>query len=497
MAERSLSSSLMRGAVWLSAGRASESLIGLLSTVILARLLAPEDFGVVALAVALTEIVSAFTTMHLSNALIQLKEEKIGHYHAAWTLALIRGLLIAIVVSLCAIPYANAFNDPRLLPLTMACAGILFVGSLENPRLTHFSRQLIFWQTFALTLVSRIAYLAIIIAVALIYKNYWAIIAGSLAATCARVIVSYALFPFLPRISLKYAKDLLSFSIWLTFYQTVTALNNRIDQILVGSFLGQAKLGVYDMGVRLASIPTKQATQPIIATLFPGFSKIHREKKDLPSYFSKSQALLASIGLPAGIGFALLADRAVPWALGEKWVEAIPVVEFITVIFAIRTIVSPASALAMSMGKTRLMFFNNLLVFLVRVPLMVAGVISFGLIGAVAGRVAAGLFSTFIDLRMAKHLAGLTIRAQLWAARRSIASVMVMAGVVRALEIFMEWRGLEWSAFVMIVLIATIGAVIYLGTHVLLWRLDGTPQGVETTVLTQLKKAPVLRAFLV
>ena len=122
MSKNSYSSKLASGAAWLGAGRAFESILGLVITVVLARLLAPEDFGIVALAVSLTEIVTILTRLHLARALIQVDEVTDDHLHSAWTLSLIRGLVVTALIMGIAYPFVDAYNDSALVPLTWASA---------------------------------------------------------------------------------------------------------------------------------------------------------------------------------------------------------------------------------------------------------------------------------------------------------------------------------------------------------------------------------------
>lgn len=488
MSNTSYSSKLASGAVWLGAGRALESVLGLAITIILARLLAPEDFGVVALAVSLTEIVTIFTRLHLTRALIQIEEVTDDHVHSAYTLSIIRGVLVTALIVGIAYPFADAYNDAALVPLTWASALVFLIGSLESPKIEIMSRNLVFWQTFALTVVSKLTSLIAIVVFAQFYQNYWAIMVGSIAAVTVRVVLSFIIQPYWPRLTLKKARRLLSFSIWVTLGGIITALNIRMDHFMIGAMLGQSKLGIFDMGWRIANIPTKQAIVPITQTLFPGFSAIARNNKDIAASFRKSQNYLAAIGLPIGIGFAMVADRLVPVALGDKWLGAIPFVEFITVMFAIQTVTVSSNALALGLGKPHLIFYRNLILLAVKLPIMLASLMAYGLYGAIIGVCIANLLESLLNLMLARRLARVSIWEQLKGAGRSGTAVSIMAAVIWGAKLYFATLPEPHNLVIELIALMAIGALVYGAALYALWRVSGRPQGIEAVAVNLIHK---------
>lgn len=182
---------LVNGALWIGASRIALNLIALLSTLILARLLVPEDFGLVAIAESVAIIVISVTELSLAHALIQHKDPAKHHYDTAWTLNIARAIGLALLIAALASPATAIYDDPRLHELLFVIGATTIISACENPKIITFHRDLIFWQDFVLNVLSKIAGFIVAVGLAYAYQTYWALILGSVAAQLMRVIVSY------------------------------------------------------------------------------------------------------------------------------------------------------------------------------------------------------------------------------------------------------------------------------------------------------------------
>ena len=139
---KSTKSYLLKGAFWIAVTRVIVGLTGTASTIVLARLLVPEDFGLVAIASAAAAIFAAISELSLSQALIQHEDPEEDHYHTAWSLNALRGLLLALVIAALGWPAAEAYGDPRLLGIMLGFALANLIGGFVNPKLAMFERRL-------------------------------------------------------------------------------------------------------------------------------------------------------------------------------------------------------------------------------------------------------------------------------------------------------------------------------------------------------------------
>ncbi len=474
---------LGRGTVWIGASQVVTNLLGLVSTLILARALAPADFGLVALATTMLAVVTSVTELSLGSALVQHRSPTEAHLDTAWTLSLARSVLLASVFGVAAFPMAALYHEPRLTGVMLALAASVIISGVSNPRTVMLTRDLVFWQQFALQISQKLAGLIAAVSVALIYHSYWALIAGSVAGQLVGVVMSYLLFPFRPRVAWRHAGELLSFSMWLTFAQTVNTINWKFDQLLVGGYLGQTPLGLYTMGDNLAIMPTREATAPLFQTLFPAFSRLQSDPGRLRAAYQTSQALMTAVTLPLGVGFALVADPLVRLTMGSKWLGSAQVIEVLASVFAFQTLGTLAQPLAMAAGETKLLFKRDLQGFAFRIPFILAGMYFFGLIGVIYARVLTGSFGILLNFNVVKRITGLGFGAQLAANWRALISVVAMAAAVFPVA---HWAGRQVDEIGLVLELAVsagVGPVVYLGTNWALWIAAGRPTGPETELL--------------
>lgn len=486
MAAQGLKGKLAKGAAWVAASRMLINLISFGNTLVLARLLTPADFGIVAIASTVSFVVTALTELSLSQSLIQHRSPQDEHFHTAWTLNLCRSSILATLIMLLAWPIAWLYSEPRLGPIMLVIGGGALLTGLTNPKLVTFQRNLVFWQDFVLNVSQRAVGLAFAVIVALVFRNYWAIVAGIIATQVSAVALSFLFVRYRPKLQLRRARELLSFSVWLSLGQAVNTLNWRTDHLVIGYFLGGTALGHYTVGDSLAILPTREATAPIAQTLFPGFSRINDDRQRLRNAYQRAQTLLCAVALPVGFTFALIAKPLVLLTMGAKWLPAVLIIQFLSGIFAVQTLSSSLQPLAMAMGATRSLFKRDLINLAIRIPLIIVGMVFYGVPGVVLARCVSGTANTLVNMAMVRHLLGLPIRTQIAANARALASTVVMVVLVTAVD---RWVGegtdpLFLVSEIAILLFAAI--LTYLACTASLWTIAGKPAGPESEVVSLL-----------
>lgn len=424
-----MKSALARGAVWITATRGAINIIGFFSALLLARLLLPEDFGLVAIATTMIAIMTSVTEISLSSALLQHQDPTEDHYHTAWTLGLLRALFVSVISAALAWPLAALYGDQRLVGLILALAVTSVLSGVANPKVIELTRALVFRQEFVLGVSNKLIAFVVSAVVAIVWRSYWALVAGQIVAQVSSVLISYALVRYRPRFVLSKTRELLSFSVWLTFSQVLNTLNYRFDTLFIGYFLGNAKLGIYSYGDNLANMVTREATSPIANTLFPAFSRMVGDPDRLRAAYFKAQGLLFAVALPVGIGFAMIAEPLIMLALGEKWRGAIIVVQVVGAASGVASIGATYMPLALALGKTQAVFKRDLFSFLVRVPILTIGLLLGGLTGFLMARLVTGAIGLALNMTLIRSLIGVRFRTQIFGNWRPLASgfAMVMA----------------------------------------------------------------------
>lgn len=478
----SVSARMVKGSIWLTLSRAIVNGLNALSTIVLAWYLIPDDFGLVAIAMTLLAIIKSITELSIAQVLIRHPDPQESHFHAAWTIGATRGLVLGLLFAAAAYPVATFYDDPRLVDVILALSLSLFMTGLSNPRRIMLQRQLIFWQDFTLNVSQKVVGFVVTVGIAMVYQTYWALVLGTLAYQLTNIIVSYTVLPFWPRITFKHLGEFFSFSIWLTLGQIVNTLNWRFEYLLIGKLLGAGPLGHYTVGNTLSTLPTREATLPLTQTIYPGFANVRDNPARLRNAYQRAQALVTAIALPAGIGFALLAEPLVLLVMGEKWSGVIFIVQALASVFALQTLGSLVQPLGMAKGETKLLFIRDTQMLFVRMPIIVGSLLLWGLAGVVCARVFTGLLSSLVNMFLVRRLIDLPVIQQLKANLRALAGVAAMSAGVWLLLGLIGPGTTKLEQGFHIALLAAAGGVIYTGTSLLLWLAMHRPAGPETEI---------------
>ena len=468
------------GAGWLYSYRWIERLLDVVSIVVLARILSPDDFGLVAIAASFVAIVEGMSAFDVNKALIRTRDEHRALYDTAWTLSALRGVVSAgIMVSV-----APFLTDARIGTVLVVLALSPLLSGLANPRFVTFERDLVFSRLAVLTLGAKVVSFIVTLLIALIYRSYWSLVLGLLAGTLSSTLLSYALRPYRPKISLARFSDIFAFSGWLSLTSIVTTLSMETDKIIVGRLLGVADAGYYFMTQRIGVLPTRELVSPLQRILFPSFSELAHDRARLRRAVAESINVLGSLSLPAGCGFALVANDFVPLALGDPWRAIVPLLWVLVPYLGLRATLSMTLPCVMALGRTRLLFWVSFVYALVHVPAFIAGTALFGLAGSIGSIVLAGVLYSYLNTFLLKRTLGLSLHEIGVQLRRPLLAAAVMVGAVWALgavtplELFSE-SGSWWSLVTKI----GVGGLVFCGVQVALWRIEGRPPGIEQRLL--------------
>lgn len=473
---------VMKGALSLGSARLVSNLLGAVAILILARLLTPEDFGIVAIATAILTIVQSSTELSLNNALIQRDDIDQTHIDTAWTMALIRSGIICVFFALAAWPLSLIYSNPDLV-LVFIVSGVTgaMIG-LQNPRIWLATKSMNFMALAFVQLSQKAVAIPFTIGIAMVFQSYWAIIAGNALGAFSAALLSYILVPYRPRISLKHVRTIWSFSSWMFFNQLLETINWRIDQLIIGLVVPKGQLGIYAMADNIAVIPTRETIQPIRHALFPGLANLSNDVGRLTRSHLLAQSTIAMAIAPLGIGLALVAEPAVRIALGDKWMAAIPFVKICAVYYALGTFTVGLQPVAMALAKTKLLFIRQVIAVFVKVPLIIGGLLSGGLIGAALGRFASELITVMIEFLFLRHLLGVSVLEQLRRHALTICGLLAMSLGVFLADTVMAPAALSTLAELTLKVMA--GGVSYAIAIIFAWLAFGRPEGPVTELHT-------------
>ncbi|WP_264045164.1 lipopolysaccharide biosynthesis protein [Methylobacterium flocculans] len=482
------------GTILLSGARIFSNIVSLISTLILARLLLPADFGLVALAGTMLAIITALSGGSFSDAIVYYKAPDNEHYHTIWTLNALKALFVAFVSIAISWPLARYYQDIRLMYTIAALSIGTIIMGLENPKVVRMTKELVFWQQVAIQISQRIVSFLLSASIAYYYESYWALIIGTISGQICGIFVSYIIAPYIPKLSLKHFAEVLMFAGWLNLSQAINVLNWNFDNLLVGTFLGKGALGYYTVGNNLAIIPSREAVAPLTSTLYPAFSNLIDEPKRLAIAYQKAQGMVMAVALPVGVGVALIAEPLVILTMGEKWLPSVLLIQVLSSVFAIQTMGSLAQPLAMASGQTRLLFVRDLQSFIGRIPTIVIGMYLGGLPGVVYARALFGTASILLNMLIVRRIIDLSIFDQLKSNFRPLASALIMAFIVSITGKYLSNCSGTLELFVKIFIQVACGSAAYCAITSLLWLAMGKREGPEQQIINVVSSL-MLRVF--
>lgn len=481
LSQASLTARVARGAGWIVGGRFVMGLLGFLNTVIVARLLLPDDFGVVAIGLGAMQILTNVSDIGVGQAVIKFRDAGRSDLDTLFTLSMIRGLIIAAALVGLARPAAAFYGDERVFWVFCGAALYPLFTAFINPKFFEFERDLDYSKEFIATVIFKLAGVVVSIVVAVIYRSYWAMILGLAANGFVQMLLSYAMRPYRPRLTLVSFKKVFGFSGWLAGVGILSALSNKLDPLIIARAMGAAGAGHYFMGMQLAELPTRELAFPASRAIYPGLAELQGDPARARDAYLKGVEALAAIAMPAAIGFALIARDLIPFLLGDKWADAVPVVEIITPVMGAQMPYLATQFYAMALGATRLVFFRELAFLMVRTPIFVAATLAYGLKGAAAAVAACGVLFIALNLTLYARVSGDALWRPVWRARRSFFASAAMAAAVLAL------RGSgavdPFAPLLRIGVEITLGAGVYIAAHWVFWRMEGLPDGVERMII--------------
>lgn len=459
--------------------------LGFISTLFLVRLLAPEDFGVVAMAMSFVLLAEALGAFGFDIALIQHKDPTEEHYHTAWTCnVLIGGTLTVLLLGL-AWPATRFYGHPELLVVFCCLAFGPFLASLENIGTVRFRKDLQFRKEFMFRASRRVLAFVVTLPLAFLLRDYWALVAGILISKLGGSVLSYVAQSFRPRFCLTKARDLFHVSKWLVLNNLATILRDRTADIFVGRMYGAAALGAYSMSYELSNMVTVELSASANRALLPSFAKIDGMDQ-LRAAYGNAMSVLALVALPAAAGVFAVAPFLVPVVLGDRWLEAVGLMEILAFNGALLLFQSSISSVLMARGfPGAVAKANAFYVLVLASSLFVLGGL-LGLKGIAWGVLATAVAVAPLYLYMLNRILGIGAGLFLRATARPVLAALVMAAVVRASMPTYNVAAPIQQAIVWLVLGIAIGVLVYCAAIYLLWLLAGRPEGAEKLLIGRL-----------
>jgi len=479
-------STLARGAAWMICFRLLDRTIGVASMLVLARVLTPADFGLVAMATAMIAFVELFGAFGLDVALIQRPGASHEHYDSAWTMNVLIGVSVALALLASAWPLAWFYDDPRLVALVAFLAlGPLIQGG-ENIGVVAFRKDLNFDREFRFLLTKRLLSFAITVALALWLRSYWALAIGMVFGRVAGVVISYALHPFRPRWSLARAPDLLHFSLWLVAQNFTVFLKERAPDFIVGKLAGAPALGMWSIANEISNLVGTELIGPMNRAALPTYSRLAEDRAAIGREYLSVLGLVALLVTPLVVGLAAVAPLVVAVLLGPQWGEVGILISLLAFHGLTNILLGTAHAPVLACGRPVVYVKIYLFQVCVLLPLLFWMTREYGVRGAVIAAVVTAIALLPVNATLVARTLGVTARQLLSKMWRPLLAAAVMYAVTVLAQPPVDVATLTAArAAVLLAMFVPLGAISYVLAAMAIWVLCGRPVGAETTLLEQ------------
>lgn len=420
------------GAAWNSAAMVMDRVIAFISMLILARLLAPVDFGVVAMCMSVISLLELMLAFGFDVVLIQRQAAATrDHYDTVWTIRFIFSLFVSAAIVAAAYPTSVFYREPAVvLPMCVLAAASL-IRSCESIRIVDLRKDLEFAKDALYRLSQKLVGFAVTVPLAWYLESYWALIIGMASSTVAGVLLSYYLKPFIPRLTLRERRDVFGFSVWLFISNVALMTRNRISYFLLGRS-GADVLGFFQMSQELGNDLSTQIVSSINRAIFPGYAKVASDIAYFKSLYLRVISVAALFAMPIGLGLMTVAHLVVPLLLGEKWAPAIPPIQLFAINGILLAINSNAYYVFFARNRPRWGTMITLGQIAVLVPLLTVLIGSHGMVGAVAAFLIVNSVSTPVLFWLVRREIGVRPTEVLRSLWRPAVSAAFMVVAVRA-----------------------------------------------------------------
>jgi len=467
--------------------RLSVKSLGIISSLILVRLLSPEDFGIIAIVMSVYSFIELFGLFGFNAAIIQKSNPQQADYDTTFSINLGFGVIASSLMFLMAPYLAVFFQDSRLLDVFRWVALMFLINALVNIKVVDFQRDMDFKKELYLQLVPKVCSFFVTLILAWHLSSYLALVYGMLALSFFNVVQSYIMKPYLPSISIKSGKELFKFSKWLMLNNVFYYVNNKSIDLIVGKMISTKAAGIYSISQEMATLPVSEIGAPINKASYPAYSKAKDSHKELTRLFYNTCSMITVLALPTAIGLYSVAEYFVPIVLGNKWMESVTVIQILSLAAFVTSLSSNNGYVFMAIGKPKITTAISFIRIIVLMVFMF-GLISFDSIESPAKALLySAVVNFFISFSWLKLEINISFKQMFSVLYRPIISCLLMVTAINVIKV----HYLIDISLINFVLLVILGSIVYITSIYIFWIIAGRPIGFESQVFKKLKFSTV------
>lgn len=432
----SLSGRVMRGGMWMGSLRAISYVASILRLFVLARVLSPDDFGLVGIGMLAIGAIETLTEGGVTTALIQKRGEIHPLLATVFVAQLARAIAAATVLYLSAPLLAEAFGSPGAADVFRVLALVLLIRGLTNPALIELNRRFAFGRLAALSLAEVVVGLLVAVPVALLTQDIRALLFSIIASQLVRTLGSYVVVRhfILAPLDWQGYRQLFSYGKWIFGSNVLIFMLLHGDDVAVGVLLGATALGLYQVAYRMATLIAVEVTSSISSVAFPAYAAMQTDPERTLRAYGRVLRLTGLVSAPATVLLIGSAPELFPIALGERWLPAVPAFQVLCLYAFLRAVTATLGSLFSAIGRPAVGTLMSAIQLVVVGLAIVPAIMEFDIFGAAMVVTGANLLALLVGLAAGRRMRTIRLRAfadSLWPAIRVAAVLGVLLVFVR------------------------------------------------------------------
>ena len=375
MNDTTLATKTIRGIGWAGISQGLKILLQFIITAILARLLSPNDYGLLAMITVFTSFVAVFKDFGLTAALIQKKDITEEHLSSSFWLNIFTGAVLSLLLIALSPLISKFYGNNRLTLLISVLSSVFFISSFGIVQTALFTKAMNF--KYIAIIETSTVFISGLAAIFLAYSGFgvWTLIWQQILFASLNILLLWFFSNWKPKFIFNWQKikELLGFGLNLTGATFLNYFNRNLDNLLIGKFLGAVSLGYYNLAYRLLLFPLANISQVIGRVMFPSLSVIQDDKEKVKNTYIKATKMIATITFPLMIGLFIVAPQFIRVILGHQWIKVILLIQILSFVGLIQSLITTIGWIYQSQGRTDIMFRWNIFTTIVVIIAFIIG----------------------------------------------------------------------------------------------------------------------------
>lgn len=463
---RELAKTTVKGTLWnYTSFILSKGLI-FISTMILARILAPNDFGLLSMGLVAINYLDMLNELGVGPALIYQQGDVDKKSDVAFSMSLTVNMVLTLLAFICAPLIALFFKEPRVTPIVQALSLTFVLSSIGSIHSTRLKKELSFKKIFIPEIGKTIAKGGISILLAVLGAGVWSLVIGQVAGILVSNILYWVIVPWRPKLDFDWGqiKSLLGYGSQIILVDMLGMIHQNIDYLIIGRRMESTQLGYYTMAFRIPELIIINICHVVSKALFPAYSKLQQDMDALREGFLVTLRYVSLLTVPIGVGLFLLSGEFITLFFSAKWNASIPVMELLCLYAAVYSLSFNAGDIYKALGKPWILNALGIVKLIITIPVLwyAAGI---SITAVAAGQLIVNIFLTILKLYIVSRI----IKINSLQILKSIQPALTAAFVMFVGLYFLKLEMAASSDWARVIALPVVGVCIYIA---MLWLVN-------------------------